>query len=177
MAITPPQYAPPLHFEKYEYLLSYDDYVNRVQTEAKKLQQVSLFAKPETFGYQNTVKTAEDFSQMLGAEVTFGHDEAVNAVFADRWTDYASLLLMVVVCGLFLAERKEGLWAMVHAASGGRKKLAWKRIGLLLAAAWIGTLLLCTAARFSSPAGCTTGWGSGTGCCNPFPNSIMCRTE
>lgn len=127
---------------QFEYLLSYDDYVNRVQTEAKKLQQVSLFAKPETFGYQNTVKTADDFSQMLGAEVTFGHDEAVSAIFADRWTDYASLLLMVVVCGLFLAERKEGLWAMIHAASGGRKKLAWKRIELLLAAAWIGTLLL-----------------------------------
>jgi len=47
-----------------------------------------------------------------------------------------------VVCGLFVAERKEGLWPMIYAAPGGRWKLVCKRIGILFVAAWIGTVLI-----------------------------------
>ena len=128
--------------EQYEYLLGYDDYLVKIETESKSLQSVSLFSDPNSTGYRNTVKTAGDFSALREITVTPGHDLAVTSFFEDKWTDYSILLLMFLVCGLLIAERKAGLWPMIHAAPGGRSSLAMTRIGILLAAAWISSVVL-----------------------------------
>ena len=127
---------------QYEYLLGYESYLGKIDADAAKLQSVSLFADPDSTAYQNTVKTAEDFHAMDGVSVSMGHDLAVTEVFADKWADYSIVILICVVCGLFVAERKEGLWPMIYAAPGGRWKLVCKRIGILFAAAWGGTVLI-----------------------------------
>ena len=127
---------------QYDHLLSYEGYLEGVQENAKMLQSVSIFSKPGSTSYKNTVKTAEDFAQMFGHEVTLGHDLAVTEVFSEPFTDYSILLLMGVCCALFLSERREGLWPMVHAAPAGRQKLCLRRILTLLLAAIIGTLVL-----------------------------------
>ena len=127
---------------QYEYLLGYEAYLGKIDADAAKLQSVSLFADPNSTAYQNTVKTAEDFHAMDGVSVSMGHDLAVTEVFADKWADYSIVILICVVCGLFVAERKEGLWPMIYAAPGGRWKLVCKRIGILFVAAWIGTVLI-----------------------------------
>ena len=128
--------------EQYEHLMGYETYLSKIQSHAKLLQTVSLFSDPDSIGYKNTVKTAEDFAKMQGVAVTAGHDLAVTEFFTDKWTDYSIIIVICVVCGLFLSERKEGLWPMIHASSGGRWKIALRRTGLLFAAAWIGTLVL-----------------------------------
>lgn len=127
---------------QYEHLLSYEDYLTGIDRDAKKLQSVSLFSDPDNFAYKNTVKTAGDFQAMQGVPVTHGHDLAVTDVFEDRWADYSVLLLTLVVCALFLAERKAGLWPMVYAAPGGRVRLAVRRVAILLAAAVVGVLVV-----------------------------------
>ena len=127
---------------QYEYLLGYESYLDKIDADAAKLQSVSLFADPDSVAYQNTVKTADDFHAMDGAELSMGHDLAVTEIFADKWADYSIVILICVVCGLFVAERKEGLWPMIYAAPGGRWKLVCKRIGILFVAAWIGTVLI-----------------------------------
>lgn len=129
--------------KQYTYLLGYSDYLKKVQDNAKSLQSVSLFSKPGTFAYENTVKTAKDFEAMTNVTVTFGHDLAVTEVFADGWTDFCVLLPIIMVCCLFLAERRGGLWSVIHAASGGRAKLAAKRIGIMFIAAFVSVVLLC----------------------------------
>ena len=127
---------------QYEYLLGYESYLGKIDADAAKLQSVSLFADPDSVAYQNTVKTAADFHAMDGIRVSMGHDLAVTEVFADKWADYSIVILICMVCGLFVAERKEGLWPMIYAAPGGRWKLVCKRIGILFVAAWIGTALI-----------------------------------
>ncbi len=127
---------------QYEHLLGYDDYLNKISAEAKWLQTVSLFSDPNSVAYKNTVKTEQDFSGLTGKTVTAGHDLSVTTFFEDKWTDYSILLLMCVICGLFMAERKAGLWSMVHAAPRGRGNLALTRIGILLSAAFLGSVLL-----------------------------------
>ena len=127
---------------QYEYLLGYEAYLDKIDADAAKLQSVSLFSDPDSVAYQNTVKTADDFHAMDGVEISMGHDLAVTEVFADKWADYSLVILICVVCGLFVAERKEGLWPMIYAAPAGRWKLVCKRIGILFVAAWIGTVLI-----------------------------------
>lgn len=123
-----------------EYLISYPPYLNGIEKDAKKIQGVSLFSDPNSFNYKNTVKTANDFARMKGRDVSFGHDMAVTDVLEDRWADYSIVLLAAVICAMFLAERRAGLWPMIYAAPGGRVKLAAKRVGILLAGSLIGTV-------------------------------------
>ena len=127
---------------QYEHLMGYQPYLDKIQSHAKLLQSVSLFADPNSPSYKNTVKTAKDFEEMQGVEVTAGHDLAVTEFFTDKWTDYSIIIVICVVCGLFLSERKEGLWPMIHAASGGRWRMALRRTGLPFAASWIAALAL-----------------------------------
>lgn len=127
---------------QYEYLLGYEGYLDGIQKQAKLLQSVSLFGDPDSFGYKNTVKTAEDFGVLEGIRVTAGHDRAVTVFFEDKWTDYSISILIFLVCGLLVAERREGLWSQIHAASGGRGILVVRRIGVLLAASAAATVLL-----------------------------------
>lgn len=127
---------------QYAYLLGYEAYLDKIDADVEKLQAVSLFSDPDSPAYQNTVKTAADFGAMRGVELTPGHDLAVTSFFQDKWADYSVLILMCVVCGLFMAERKEGLWPMIYAAPGGRRRLACKRVGLLFTAAWLAAVLI-----------------------------------
>lgn len=125
-----------------EHLLGYGKYLTNIQKSAKQMQSVSIFGDPDSFSYKNTVKTAEDFAGLLDVTVTAGHDLAVTEVFSDSWADYSCVFAMIVVCALFLMERREGLWSMVHATPRGRWRLACRRVGTLLAAAALSTLVL-----------------------------------
>ena len=127
---------------QYTHLVQYPHYLEKIRVDAQKLQSVSLFSDPNSIGYQNTLKTAEDFTAVADVTVTPGHDLAVTAVFEDAWVDDSLLLVILLVCGLFTAERKEGLWPMVYAAAGGRGRLAWKRMGILLGASVLASVLL-----------------------------------
>lgn len=127
---------------QYDHLLDYGGYLDKIDADVKKLQSISLFSDPESTAYQNTVKTAADFGAMRGVELTPGHDLAVTSFFQDKWADYSVLILMCVVCGLFAAERREGLWPMIYAAPGGRRRLACKRVVLLFTAAWLAAVLI-----------------------------------
>lgn len=100
--------------KQFTHLIGYGKYVSGIDAEAKKLQFVSLFAKPGTFAYENTVKTAKDFSKVQDTVVEFGHDRAVAEVFGDEWSDIIVMLPIFLICGLFLADRKDGLNTLIH---------------------------------------------------------------
>ncbi len=127
---------------QYEYLSRYEAYLEKIEKDAKKLQSVSLFADSDSYVYKNVIRTADDFRSMKGKKISAGHDLAVTEVFEDSWADYSVILLIGLVCSLFVVERKAGLWPMIYAASGGRQKLAFRRIGILLGAAWISTIVI-----------------------------------
>ena len=124
------------------YLSFYPKYLKKIRTEAETIRSVSIFSEPGTFAYENTIKTAEDFGRMEGTKTDFGHDLAVTSVFLDPVADYALILLIGYLCALFLQERRQGLWEMVHVSDKGRKALALKRCAILLVASFIGSLVL-----------------------------------
>ncbi|MBO4838736.1 MAG: hypothetical protein J5493_05135 [Lachnospiraceae bacterium] len=143
---APGRWEEKLIYDQMEKQVKYRDYypryLEKIRREAKQQQSISIFAKPGTVAYENTQKTAREFAAMNADGLDIGHDLAVTAVFDDRLVDFAILILLGFVCAMFLAERKRGLWDMVHASKGGRMRLAVKRAGILLAASWIGTAVL-----------------------------------
>lgn len=119
------------------YLRGYGAYLAGIQENKEKMLSFSLFNDAGSFSGRNILKTTEEFEKLEGVKLTLGADGAVEALLSFRLTDYLLLTALLLICLAFLEERKTGLWSVVHAAPGGRLRLAINRAGiLLLSAAW-----------------------------------------
>lgn len=125
-----------------EHQSTYKDYLLGISEQAKKMSMMSIFGNQDSFSNQNIFKTAEDFEMLNDIEVTFGNNIGVEKWLGFELADYFFLAIMVVVVLSFLEERKKGLWSVVRCAKNGRAKLGLERIGVLMSASLLGTVLI-----------------------------------
>lgn len=125
-----------------EHQSTYKDYLLGISEQAKKMSMMSIFGNQDSFSNRNIFKTAEDFELLNDIEVTFGNNIGVEKWLEFELADYFFLAIMVVVVLSFLEERKKGLWSVVRCAKNGRAKLGLERIGVLMSASLLGTVLI-----------------------------------
>ena len=125
-----------------DHINGYNDYLNKVQEQAKTQSQVSIFNQSGSFSSKNLQKTAEDFERLDGVNVTFGNNLGIESWLEFSFADYFFLAIMVVVVLAFLEERKKGLWSVVRCTRNGRARLGLERIGVLLSASWLAAVLI-----------------------------------
>ena len=120
-----------------DYLIDYPNFLENVQWQADTMLQVSIFQTDD----KTVLKTAEDYKQMEGVELTIGMDRAVQCTMWDPPSDWLIAAYMLVIVFSFMAERKRGLWNLVCASAGGRTKLPVYRLICLFIAALTGAVL------------------------------------
>ena len=98
-----------------EYLLGFPGRLAEIQAQAEHMSSVSIFAG-SPYSQANIRKTAADYRRLEGAEVTLGHDRAVEQVMGASLSDWLLGAYMALVVASFLEERKRGLWTMVCAS-------------------------------------------------------------
>lgn len=125
-----------------EHQSTYKDYLLGISEQAKKMSMMSIFGNQDSFSNRNIFKTAEDFELLNDIEVTFGNNIGVEKWLEFELADYFFLAIMVVVVLSFLEERKKGLWSVVRCSPNGRAKLGLERIGVLMSASLLGTVLI-----------------------------------
>lgn len=103
-----------------------------------------------SFSSRNIQKTAEDFLPLSHLTLSVGIDEGITRFLSFRLADYAALLMMIIISWQLLAERKSGLWEIVHCTREGRTRLAVRRCFMLLFSSVVicifiyGTILLAS---------------------------------
>lgn len=125
-----------------KYLSDYPDRLNSIQKNKDSMLSFSIFSDPDSFSGRNILKTAEEFEKLQGVELTLGENGTVESLLTFSLTDYFLLIVLMIVAVSFLEERKKGLWNVVHAAPGGRLRLALKRTVILFCTSVFGVLLL-----------------------------------
>lgn len=125
-----------------KYLSDYPNWLNSIQKNKDSMLSFSIFSDPDSFSGRNILKTAGEFEKLQGVELTLGENGAVESLLTFSLTDYFLLVMLMIVSISFLEERKKGLWNVVHAAPGGRLRLALKRTAILLCTSMFGVLLL-----------------------------------
>ena len=125
-----------------KYLNDYPDWLDSIQRNKDSMLSFSIFSDPDSFSGRNILKTAGEFEKLQGIKLTLGENGAVGALLSFSLTDYFLLTLLMIIAVSFLEERKKGLWNVVHAAPGGRLRLALKRTGILFFISVCGVLLL-----------------------------------
>lgn len=110
-------------YQQADYMRSYPNYISGMEERAEQMQSVSIFQKPNTFSYRNTVKTPKDFEYLKEIPLSFGNSVGLAAVQEFPATDLFLLAFSFLMCiYLFLQEKENSLLPMVKATPGGGLK-------------------------------------------------------
>ncbi len=115
-----------------EYIKSYPEYLESIRNNAKRLQSFSIFSDTDSLANKNISKTVEDYAELENVELSLVNDKALESVTDFGFIHYAILIFSVILSFQLIAERKRGLWGLVHSTPNGRAKLAYKRIFLII---------------------------------------------
>lgn len=127
------------------YYSEYGQYLKSIEEQAETMNTISIFMEEDSFAHRNIIKTVEDFKKLEGRNLLMGIDENITSVISFTLGDYLVLLLIMVISYHMLAERKNGLWEIVHISKNGRGRLAVKRlISLFFASVFICMLIYGT---------------------------------
>lgn len=110
-----------------DHLLNYDSHIREILDQTERMASVSIFADSD-YSRENVRKTADDYRQMIGTELTLGNDLPVQWMVYHQGGGWLAALFVLLVLWSFLAERKPGLWNVVCSSPRGRRQLARARL-------------------------------------------------
>lgn len=106
--------------QKLSYINGYDEKIAGIQESAESMKKFSIFAKKDSFSYNNIVRTAADFKRLEGIELSLVNDKAVGEFTTHYYTFYIAMAMMLLVVYNLFAERENGMWSIVHSTASGR---------------------------------------------------------
>lgn len=118
----------------------YGQYLEQILKNAERIQNVSIFAEPDSFAYRNSVKAKEVYGRMEGIcpvyDTSYGIVSATDSPITDL-SLFACILLITVY--LLIGQKSTGLQAIVHSCKHGRGKLICSQLATLLLVSLVGT--------------------------------------
>lgn len=124
------------------YIDSYEEYINDMQSRADNQLMFSIFAEPGSFAYKNIEQTPLDFKQLKGSVLSIGNNTAVEQATQFNITDYLLLVLVVVISVfVFCFEREKGLYPLVRCTQKGRVITIVAKLFAMLVVTAVGAVI------------------------------------
>lgn len=123
-----------------EYISSYNQTVESTVKQSRELSMLNIYK--DGFGSKNIEKTAEDFSALSDIAPAYGDNRGIVVLSDYHMTDLIFAAFMIIISAVLLAERRNGLANLIRSTSGGRTRLYFSRIGVLVISAVSGAVLL-----------------------------------
>ena len=133
----------------------YGEFLERLETNAESMIKSSLLAKPDSFAYQNIIRTPPAYEHLKGitpsVDIPYGIERATDNKAGDL---IAVLLVLMAVFVLFLDEKESGAFMLTRTLKNGRGVLLRGKIAALfiwcaaLAAAILTSGLLLMSVKF-----------------------------
>ena len=128
--------------DKVQYVGTYNNYYEKITSEAKKMFSVSIFSDKNSFSYRNINKTVNDFKPIESWKIGLANTQVEDSLFDSELMDYLLLVFVIILVMSFLQERKSSMWTLVYASAEGRGTLALRRIVVLFLGSSVMTVLL-----------------------------------
>lgn len=112
---------------------TYDEFVDDVQSNARKSLSVSIFNEGlSDFSKRNIEKTAEDFEKMRGIEIKKDIDDGVLIVLNSEISDFCILILLIAIgLSLITDEKEKRLFHLIRSTAHGTHKTIISKISAL----------------------------------------------
>lgn len=124
------------------YTAGYQEQIRHMRKQALNALKMGAFSDPQSFAYHNILKTRYDLKDHENIQTLLCNTRALDSIQQYRLTGYLMTAFMVYLGLCFLQEQKKGLWQIVHAAAGGRSRMAFRRLGILAIAALLSSVVL-----------------------------------
>lgn len=128
--------------QRAEVLASFPERLLAIEKNKETMENFPLFQDKTSFSYQNILKTANEFRRLQGVPLSLENSGMIEGILTFGGSDFLLLILLAAGVFSFLAERKRGLWGLIHSFPQGRDTLALHRLGILFCISFVGTLLL-----------------------------------
>lgn len=126
-----------------EVCAKYDDYLQSIDTTAKKMTSISLFAEPGTFSYKNIEKTPDDFAHLKGSKLMPAPSKGIQQATGFLATDLIGLLMiMTVIVTIVTREKELNQTLLSRTAFKGRKHLGSAKLFTCFTAAFVVEAML-----------------------------------
>ena len=122
-----------------EYIADYPDFIASAVSEGKALSSVGIYGSG--FASDNIKTSAEAYGKLTGISPEAQDNRGIVMLLQYRLSDLFLLAFPMLLSIAFLAERRKGLVWLVRSAAKGRGALYLRRVGILAAASFAGTLL------------------------------------
>lgn len=127
---------------QFQYQKDFYAYLQKVQQNKDSALSFSVFNQDNAFTQRNIRKTAAQFEELRGVEISIDNNQALEAFITYKTTDYFLILFLILIAFAFLDERKKGLWSIIYGSKDGRIKLGVRRSVILFVSSAAGTLIL-----------------------------------
>lgn len=122
---------------------NYDSYLENIDSTARKMTGISLFADPDSFSYKNIAQTPADFAYLKGSKLTAAPSKGISMATGFLATDLiAMLMIMTVVMTIVTREKELDQITLSRTTYKGRMPLGITKIFTCFAAAIVAEMLL-----------------------------------
>ncbi|MBO5163727.1 MAG: hypothetical protein J6B75_04700 [Ruminococcus sp.] len=110
-------------------IVGYSDYLASIDSQARSMTGVSIFAKPDTFNYRSIVKTPPAYDSVRDVEPIFDVSKGIDLATDNSFTDILSgFIVLFAVLSLMISDREQGMSGLLFALKRGRGYLLFLKI-------------------------------------------------
>ena len=96
-------------FEEISACENYDSYLENIDSTARKMTGISLFADPDSFSYKNIARTPADFAHLKGSKLTAAPSKGVSMATGFLATDLIAILMITLARTTFKGRMPLGI--------------------------------------------------------------------
>ena len=123
-----------------EYISSYSHISENTVRKSRELGMLGIYSSG--FGRENIRKTSEDFAEISDITLTYGDNRGIVVLSDQHMTDIIFAAFMIIISAELLSERRNGLACLIRSTAGGRVRLYFSRIAVLVIFAVSGAVLM-----------------------------------
>ena len=129
--------------EECRQIVGYQDYLDSIDSQAKSMSSISIFAKPDTFNYRSIMKTPPAYEHMRDVQPVFDVSKGINLATDNNFTDILiGFIVLFAVISLMISDREQGLSGLLFPLKRGRGYLLLTKMGVLSVTVFATILLM-----------------------------------
>lgn len=113
---------------------NYPDFLESINTVAKTMTTVSIFADKNSFSYRNIIKTPSAYEAVKSVQPILAPSEGVKLATDNPVSDVLALFVIIsCISAVFYKDRESGITALIKPLKYGRTRLALVKTALIFA--------------------------------------------
>lgn len=115
-----------------DYIDEFRNMIDRKISESENILKAGMYEEG-SFENQNLIKTRKDLLKNQNLEVSVGNGIWLEKLYENYYIQFFIIIILLLTVYSFFAERKNGLYYIIHCSPNGRRPLFFKRSVLLFA--------------------------------------------